>query len=139
MAIQQSITSPLAGAITKLFTASAHGNVFTSPGLSAYSNTVVSTPTLFPFAKGVGLMGEAGPEAIMPLKRLSGGDLGVKAQTTAPNINVTVNEAPAGTTARVQQSQDGSNIDIIIEMIESRQRNRVNRGYVGANAGRQLI
>lgn len=57
--------------------ASAKGNVFDSPGLSAYSGRVVSSPTLFPFARGIGLMGEAGPEAIMPLKRGPDGSLGV--------------------------------------------------------------
>ena len=40
---------------------------------------IVSQPTLFPFAKGTGLMGEAGPEAIMPLKRGADGKLGVAA------------------------------------------------------------
>ena len=57
--------------------ANANGNVFNSPGLGAYSNTVVNTPTIFPFANGAGLMGEAGPEAIMPLKRDGSGRLGV--------------------------------------------------------------
>ena len=36
-------------------------------------------PTVFPFARGAGVMGEAGPEAIMPLKRGRGGRLGVEA------------------------------------------------------------
>ena len=65
--------------------ASAHGNVFSAPGLSAHSNTIVDEPTFFgydrhltAFASGAGLMGEAGPEAVMPLSRMSGGDLGVK-------------------------------------------------------------
>lgn len=39
---------------------------------------VVNGPTIFPFAKGIGLMGEAGPEAIMPLKRGRDGRLGVE-------------------------------------------------------------
>lgn len=39
---------------------------------------VVSAPTLFPMANGAGLMGEAGPEAIMPLKRGANGKLGVE-------------------------------------------------------------
>ncbi|MCU6272249.1 phage tail tape measure protein, partial [Escherichia coli] len=47
------------------------------PGLSAYSGQVVSKPTLFPFARGAGLMGEAGPEAILPLRRGADGKLGV--------------------------------------------------------------
>jgi len=40
---------------------------------------IVTHPTLFPMANGAGLMGEAGPEAIMPLKRGSDGRLGVQA------------------------------------------------------------
>ncbi|MBN8755186.1 MULTISPECIES: phage tail length tape measure family protein [Variovorax] len=58
---------------------SANGNVFSSPGLHAYANSVVGQPTFFPFANGIGLMGEAGPEAIMPLRRGSDGRLGVSA------------------------------------------------------------
>lgn len=38
---------------------------------------IVSRPTLFPMANGMGLMGEAGPEAVMPLRRGPGGRLGV--------------------------------------------------------------
>ncbi|MEF8746653.1 MAG: tape measure protein [Candidatus Accumulibacter propinquus] len=57
---------------------SAHGNVFSSSGLSALSGSVVSRPTLFPFAHGIGLAGEAGPEAILPLARDASGNLGVR-------------------------------------------------------------
>lgn len=46
-------------------------------GINGFSNQVVSKPTLFAFAKGAGLMGEAGEEAIMPLSRDSSGRLGV--------------------------------------------------------------
>ncbi len=60
-------------------TKSANGNVFASPGLHAYANSIVGQPTFFPFANGIGLMGEAGPEAIMPLRRGSDGRLGVSA------------------------------------------------------------
>jgi len=41
-------------------------------------------------AKGMGLMGEAGAEAIMPLSRTSGGDLGVKMEGGGTNVNVNV-------------------------------------------------
>ncbi len=58
---------------------SAKGNVFSGAGISAFSGSVVSRPTVFPFAHGTGLMGEAGPEAILPLKRGAGGRLGVEA------------------------------------------------------------
>jgi len=39
---------------------------------------VVNRPTVFPFSRGIGLMGEAGPEAILPLRRGRDGRLGVE-------------------------------------------------------------
>ncbi len=39
---------------------------------------IVNRPTLFRMANGAGMMGEAGPEAVMPLSRTSDGKLGVK-------------------------------------------------------------
>jgi hypothetical protein len=67
----------------------ANGNVFNDGELmrfangGTFSNSVVSSPTLFNFADGgttrTGLMGEAGPEAIMPLRRGPDGSLGVQA------------------------------------------------------------
>ncbi len=61
------------------FTFNAKGNVYDSPSLSAYSNGIYQTPQLFAFAKGAGIFGEAGPEAIMPLTRAPNGDLAVRA------------------------------------------------------------
>jgi len=49
---------------------------------------VVTSPTTFPMRSGIGLMGEAGPEAIMPLTRGADGSLGVRAQASS---GVTVN------------------------------------------------
>jgi len=51
-------------------------------GISGHSNQVVNRPTLFAFANGTGLMGEAGPEAIMPLTRDASGRLGVSADVS---------------------------------------------------------
>lgn len=45
----------------------------------AFTNGVVTKPTAFGMAGGMGVMGEAGPEAIMPLTRGADGSLGVKA------------------------------------------------------------
>ncbi len=58
----------------------ANGNAFNKgQQLTAYANGgVVNSPTVFPMANGAGLMGEAGPEAIMPLKRGKNGKLGVE-------------------------------------------------------------
>jgi len=58
----------------------ARGGVFAGGAeLTAFAQGgVVNRPTVFPFARGVGLMGEAGPEAILPLKRGRSGRLGVE-------------------------------------------------------------
>ncbi len=80
---------------------SANGNVFTSPGLSAYSGSVVTRPTIFPFASGVGLMGEAGPEAILPLSRDGSGKLGVRG---GQNISVVINMAGGASAGDLRQA-----------------------------------
>ena len=76
----------------------AKGGIYSGAGISKHSGTIVNSPTVFPFAKGVGLMGEAGPEAILPLKRNSQGKLGVSVDNTGQQrgsniyyINTTVN------------------------------------------------
>lgn len=52
---------------------------------------VVSSPTYFPLSGGMGLMGEAGAEAILPLKRGADGSLGVAAGAGGGGVNVTFN------------------------------------------------
>ncbi len=52
---------------------------------------VVTGATAFPMRGATGLMGEAGPEAILPLARGADGRLGVAAQGGARPINVTMN------------------------------------------------
>lgn len=89
-----SLTSMGVSTIPNTVTMNARGNTYNSPSLSAYSNQVVSSPTPFYFANGgvpnLGVFGEAGSEAIMPLTRTSGGDLGVKAVGGNQNITVRV-------------------------------------------------
>lgn len=83
----QQFSKPIAAGIAGIF--SEKGNVFNSAGVTPFANGgVVSGPTIFPFANGVGLMGEAGPEAIMPLARGADGKLGVSAANgnSAPNV-----------------------------------------------------
>lgn len=72
----------------------AKGGVYTSPGLSAYSNQIISSPTLFKFANGIGMMGEAGPEGILPLKRGPSGSLGVQMYGAAAQSGSNDNNAP---------------------------------------------
>ena len=72
--IMKYLVSPIMG-----FMGFADGGVFQSGQLTAFANGgVVNKPTFFPLASGIGLMGEAGAEAIMPLERGSDGKLGVK-------------------------------------------------------------
>lgn len=69
----------------------ADGNAFSRGKLTPFANGgVVNSPTVFPMAKGMGLMGEAGPEAILPLKRGKGGRLGVEAGGVGGEITLNV-------------------------------------------------
>ena len=79
-------------------TPNADGGVYQSADLSRYSGSVVNRPTFFAFAKGAGVMGEAGPEAILPLRRGADGKLGVVADIGgsgmvmfAPQYNIAIN------------------------------------------------
>ena len=152
IAVRSSITGPLAGALgsglSNLFsdwstnikfnnladsivagaTPSAHGNILSGAGISSYSNSIVSEPTLFgfdrltPFARG-GIMGEAGPEAVMPLVRTSGGNLGVRAEGTGKQIvNVTViNNAGAQVQTSQREYDDGSlDVEVMIDQMVTR-------------------
>ena len=85
-------------AATASVTPNADGGVYQSADLSRYSGTVVNRPTFFAFAKGAGVMGEAGPEAILPLRRGADGKLGVVADIGgsgmvmfAPQYNIEIN------------------------------------------------
>jgi lambda family phage tail tape measure protein len=78
----------------------------------AFTNSIVNTPTMFRFASGgafrAGVMGEAGPEAIMPLRRDNQGRLGVSAQggtTSSTQVNIAVHVHPNG---NVTSNSDGS-------------------------------
>ncbi|NPU84372.1 MAG: phage tail tape measure protein [Syntrophaceae bacterium] len=73
----------------------------------AKGGTIVFNPTFFPMANGTGLMGEAGPEAVLPLKRLSNGNLGVQAtgsQHTSIGISVPVSVTGSDTSERIWKS-----------------------------------
>lgn len=52
---------------------------------------IVTGPVTFPMRGGTGLMGEAGPEAILPLTRDANGKLGVRAAGGGRPVSVTMN------------------------------------------------
>ena len=101
--------NPLAFSGIKL---NAMGNAFAANGIVPFAmGGLVDRPTMFKFANGgagrLGLMGEAGPEAIMPLRRLPSGRLGVEAaggSNSAP-VNVTVNVDANGTSVQGDAGQ----------------------------------
>jgi len=119
--IRKAITEPLGGAISDFFspakTTSAHGNVFSGNRLVPFlEGGLITHPTLFPMADGgMGLAGEAGTEAIMPLFRTGSGDLGVK---STGNGGVEINVyAPEGSNVKTDRQKigDREQINIIID------------------------
>ena len=101
----------------------ANGAAFDSSGIQAFakggsfSNSVVDSPTLFKFAKGTGMMGEAGPEAIMPLRRGSDGSLGVVASGGSSgnvSVNVINNSSSQATTSETTDSKGNRKIEVVI-------------------------
>ncbi|MXL42877.1 phage tail tape measure protein, partial [Klebsiella pneumoniae] len=101
----------------------AKGGVFDSPSLSAYSNQVYDSPQLFAFAKGAGVFGEAGPEAIMPLTRAGDGSLGVRAvgsgqnagASEGPKVYITIEGGNTSTQAPSGFEQFGQQIGSFVE------------------------
>jgi len=85
----------------------ANGNVYDAGNkISKFAyGGIVSKPTLFPMADGMGLMGEAGPEAIMPLKRGRGGKLGVQSSGGVGNIVVNVDASGSSVQGDSAQSE----------------------------------
>lgn len=138
--IQQQITGPLASGagdfLSGLFSGGsavgpkvgyAKGGIPGAPSLHAYANSIVSSPTVFPFARGVGLMGEAGPEAIIPLKRGPDGVLGVRADGGGMVVNII--ESPGNGGKTQQRQENGVNIlDVMVEQIKSSIASDINRG-----------
>ena len=131
-------TSGYAGMGFRYSGGSALGNVFSGGDLSLYRNSVVTRPTYFThdehirkYATGAGLMGEAGPEAILPLQRMSGNRLGVLAGgVSTPQVIINVqNNTPAQ--VRTETSMDAQGmprIDILIDELDNRLAARIGAG-----------
>ncbi|MCI8210768.1 hypothetical protein AUC61_14615 [Pseudomonas sp. S25] len=77
---------------------------------AAFSNSIVSNPTAFGMAGGkTGVMGEAGPEAIMPLTRTAGGQLGVRALGGGAGASSNTYNFPVAVSVQVPEDQSQSN------------------------------
>lgn len=147
-----SVGSGNAGTISSLFSSSfssgtgvfANGGIFGAANDNitkfanggAFTNSIVNSPTLFKFAQGTGLMGEAGPEAIMPLKRGPNGALGVQmhggggggGSVTMGDTNITINgNASDDTVAQLRRELDARDARLRRELpraMADAQRNR---------------
>jgi lambda family phage tail tape measure protein len=99
--------------------ASAQGNVFNNGSIQPFAkggmftDGIVKAPTMF----DMGLMGEAGPEAIMPLRRASDGSLGVASSgSSSSNVSVQVinNSSSQATTNETVDSKGNRRIEVVI-------------------------
>ena len=121
IAIRQAIIAPLLKGVGGIFGITfANGGIFAQNGIQPFARGgIVDKPTLFPFANGTGLMGEAGPEAILPLRRGRDGRLGVDAGGGGGGINVTVNVDATGTKAQGDDGRAGQFARAISEAVKN--------------------
>ena len=147
--LRQTVTNPLANLITGALTGLTGGNQYGKPtgpkpfamggvfdhGLTPFAaggiftNSIVNSPTPF----NMGLMGEAGPEAIVPLKRGADGKLGVSGGGKTI-VNVSVNNQ-SGSEVRVTERQNGSGgADITFEVIDKAIAQSIERGGAAGRA-----
>lgn len=113
MSLFSGMSGGMSGGLSSLIGSFAKGAAFDNGNVTAFAKGgVVSSPTVFPMANGMGLMGEAGAESVMPLTRTSNGDLGITAKQSPVNINVNNYGND-----NVDVQQNGDTIDIIISQI----------------------
>jgi lambda family phage tail tape measure protein len=103
-------------------------------GITPYAmGGIVDRPTLFKFADGgvpaTGLMGEAGPEAIMPLRRLPSGRLGVES-AGGGTTNVVVNVDAQGTSIQGDAGQSEALGRVISQAVQAELINQRRRGGI---------
>ena len=101
------------------FLPQATGGVWSNGIQKFATGGVVGSATMFGTRSGLGLMGEAGPEAIMPLTRGANGELGVKAEgtATAPVVVNVINNSNAKATVNQRQTSQGTEIDVMIDQL----------------------
>jgi tape measure domain-containing protein len=109
-------SSAVISGFTDSATENAKGGVYNEYGKAAreyaaggaFTNRVVSRPTYFRYGGGLGVMGEAGPEAIMPLTRGSNGRLGVSAMGAGGTSVYVIIQNYTNEDVRTEESSDSS-------------------------------
>lgn len=100
-----SVTDTVGGRTT---TFSANGHAFDGGNVIPFARGgVVNQPTVFGMANGAGVMGEAGPEAVMPLRRGTDGRLGV-ASGGGGNVTVVVNDQRSSDNSKPVEVSQGT-------------------------------
>lgn len=127
------VIEPLVGMILKGLPFSKGGVVENGKVTPFAIGGIVNRPTIFPMASGFGLMGEAGPEAILPLTRTSGGDLGVKASTGDVVVQV-FDQRSGGEPVEVKQDMIG-NQRVVKIMIREAVKELINEGSLDKAMG----
>jgi hypothetical protein len=97
--VESALAGTLAGSMASVLGGGAFGQVLTpfakggafSQGRTTAVGGIAQSPTAFAMRGGAGLMGEAGPEAIMPLQRGADGKLGIAASGGGSAVNMTFN------------------------------------------------
>ena len=136
MMIQEQIMGPLFKGISGVLFGSATGNAFEGGNVIPFaSGGVVTRPTVFPMAQGAGLMGEAGPEAILPLKRVASGNLGVEASGGGMQMQVTIYNSTGDSVETKQgKTADGSpTLDVMIDQAVAK-----NLGKFGSQSNKSM-
>lgn len=123
--VQSAVNSAVGGGVQSLLSGLlpfAKGGAFSGGRVAAFARGgVVDGPTHFPMRGGLGLMGEAGPEAIVPLARGADGKLGIRGGGGSSAVHVTMNISTPDA-AGFQRSQT----QIAAEMNRAIQRGRRN-------------
>ena len=108
------------------YTGSTHaqGDAFSGGNVIPFARGgIVGAPTIFPMASGrTGLMGEAGPEAIMPLSRGSDGKLGVMSHGGGGNeinINIITNVSESGASTQTSAADRSAGAAALAEQIRA--------------------
>ena len=127
LALQAALLNGLKGSAVRAYPWTQKRRWAAFPGGMSLDPGIYTKPTLFKFAKG-GVLGEAGPEAVLPLARMPSGDLGV--QGGAANVTVNITEGTEGQGEVKQRRGPGGQtiLDIVVDRVRGEISSDIMRG-----------